>query len=143
MTTGIQCCYKCPDRHPGCHAKCERYQKEHADYLRRKEIEIISGRKYIISISLTALIIGGKYEYPLQHKFFLFWRFYRDIDFTHHIQSNEMRCYRMENALDKYCPLNPSEDQALLCSGEKCAWWGEDSQACLAVALVRAIKKRK
>lgn len=39
MTTGIQCCYKCPDRHPGCHAKCERYQKEHADYLRRKEIE--------------------------------------------------------------------------------------------------------
>lgn len=24
----------------------------------------------------------------------------------------------MENALDKYCPLNPSEDQALLCSGE-------------------------
>lgn len=39
MTTGIQCCYKCPDRHPGCHAKCELYQKEHADYLRRKEIE--------------------------------------------------------------------------------------------------------
>ncbi len=39
MTTGIQCCYKCPDRHPGCHAKCERYRKEHADYLRRKEIE--------------------------------------------------------------------------------------------------------
>ena len=39
MTTGIQCCYKCPDRHPGCYAKCERYRKEHADYLRRKEIE--------------------------------------------------------------------------------------------------------
>ncbi len=39
MTTGIQCCYKCPDRYPGCHAKCERYRKEHADYLRRKEIE--------------------------------------------------------------------------------------------------------
>lgn len=39
MTTGIKCCYKCPDRHPGCHAKCERYRKEHADYLRRKEIE--------------------------------------------------------------------------------------------------------
>lgn len=39
MTTGIQCCYKCPDRYPGCHAKCKRYQKEHADYLRRKEIE--------------------------------------------------------------------------------------------------------
>lgn len=39
MTTGIQCCYKCPDRYPGCHAKCERYKKEHADYLRRKEIE--------------------------------------------------------------------------------------------------------
>lgn len=39
MTTGIRCCYKCPDRHPGCHAKCERYQKEHTDYLRRKEIE--------------------------------------------------------------------------------------------------------
>jgi hypothetical protein len=39
MTTGIKCCYKCPDRHPGCHAKCERYQKEHADYLCRKAIE--------------------------------------------------------------------------------------------------------
>lgn len=39
MTTGIRCCYKCPDRHPGCHAKCERYRKEHADYLHRKEIE--------------------------------------------------------------------------------------------------------
>lgn len=49
----------------------------------------------------------------------------------------------MENALDKYCPLNPSEDQTLLCSGKKCAWWDEDSQACLTVALVRAIKKRK
>ena len=49
----------------------------------------------------------------------------------------------MENALDKYCPLNPSEDQTLLCFGEKCAWWDEDAQACLAIALVRAIKKRK
>jgi hypothetical protein len=49
----------------------------------------------------------------------------------------------MENALDKYCPLNPSEDQALLCSGEKCAWWDEDSQNCAAVMLARAIKKRK
>ena len=49
----------------------------------------------------------------------------------------------MENALDKYCPLNPSEDQALLCSGENCAWWDEDSQNCVAVVLARAIKKRK
>lgn len=49
----------------------------------------------------------------------------------------------MENTPDKYCPLNPSEDQVLLCSGEKCAWWDEDSQDCAALVLARAMKKRK
>lgn len=49
----------------------------------------------------------------------------------------------MENTPDKYCPLNPSEDQVLMCSLEKCAWWDEDSQACAAVVLARAMKKKE
>lgn len=35
----IHCCYKCPDRHLGCHGKCARYQKEREQYERRKEVE--------------------------------------------------------------------------------------------------------
>lgn len=32
----IDCCYKCEDRHMGCHSDCKKYnqqKKEHEDYL--------------------------------------------------------------------------------------------------------------
>ena len=35
----IKCCYGCPDRHTGCHAKCEKYQREREEYERQKELE--------------------------------------------------------------------------------------------------------
>ena len=35
----IKCCKDCvpPTRYPGCHAKCEKYIKEKAEYERQKE----------------------------------------------------------------------------------------------------------
>lgn len=30
-------CKGCPERHPGCHDKCEKYQAEKAEYQARKE----------------------------------------------------------------------------------------------------------
>ena len=35
----IKCCKDCvpPARYPGCHAKCEKYIKEKAEYERQKE----------------------------------------------------------------------------------------------------------
>lgn len=38
----IYCCNKCPDRHIGCHGKCEKYiaeNKKHKDYLKKKREE--------------------------------------------------------------------------------------------------------
>ena len=46
----------------------------------------------------------------------------------------------------KICPLSmscPKDTPICPCQEQRCAWWDADSQACLAVALVRAIKKRK
>ena len=28
----ITCCKDCPDRYPGCHAKCEKYIQQRAEY---------------------------------------------------------------------------------------------------------------
>ena len=38
MTSPIKSCYKCQDRHIGCHSKCKRYKQERAEYDRQKEI---------------------------------------------------------------------------------------------------------
>lgn len=38
MTSSIKCCYKCEDRHPGCHSECERYKQEREQYEKQKEI---------------------------------------------------------------------------------------------------------
>lgn len=35
----IRCCYGCPDRYAGCHAKCEKYQREKKEYERQKGFE--------------------------------------------------------------------------------------------------------
>lgn len=43
----------------------------------------------------------------------------------------------------KFCPLNPSEDEALTCISSKCAWWDEDSQSCAMLVLARAVKKAR
>lgn len=32
MRTRIDSCYQCPDRYPGCHAECEKYQKQKEEY---------------------------------------------------------------------------------------------------------------
>lgn len=47
----------------------------------------------------------------------------------------------MENKC--FCPLNPSEDTALPCCQEKCAWWDEDAQACAVLVIAKAARKRK
>lgn len=39
MTSSIKCCYKCEDRHLGCHSECERYKQEREQYEKQKEIE--------------------------------------------------------------------------------------------------------
>lgn len=39
MTSSIKCCYKCEDRHLGCHSECERYKQERERYEKQKEIE--------------------------------------------------------------------------------------------------------
>lgn len=36
MGLGIHCCKDCPDRIPGCHSKCQKYQTEKAQYERDK-----------------------------------------------------------------------------------------------------------
>lgn len=38
----ITCCYKCEDRHPGCHSTCDKYiqqKKEHAEFLEASKKE--------------------------------------------------------------------------------------------------------
>ena len=37
--SAIECCYGCPDRYAGCHAKCEKYQREREEHERQKELE--------------------------------------------------------------------------------------------------------
>lgn len=32
----IQCCYKCQERHVGCHGTCERYNNELEAHIKRK-----------------------------------------------------------------------------------------------------------
>lgn len=29
---GVTCCYQCPDRHPNCHSKCEKYIQQKAQW---------------------------------------------------------------------------------------------------------------
>lgn len=41
----------------------------------------------------------------------------------------------------KSCPLNPSTDEWLSCSQEKCAWWDEDAQECAVLSLSKSIRK--
>lgn len=46
----------------------------------------------------------------------------------------------------KICPLSMSGDYdcpLISCQEEKCGWWDEDAQACAAVVLAKAVKKRK
>lgn len=33
----IQCCYKCQERHVGCHGTCERYNDELEEHIKRKD----------------------------------------------------------------------------------------------------------
>lgn len=43
----------------------------------------------------------------------------------------------------KFCPMNPSEDEALTCCQDKCAWWDEDSQSCAMLVMAQAVKKAR
>lgn len=36
---GVTCCYQCPDRHPNCHSKCEKYIQQKAQWAEDKAKE--------------------------------------------------------------------------------------------------------
>ena len=46
----IRCCYGCPDRYAGCHAKCEKYQREKKEYERQKGFEKCQKAREVESI---------------------------------------------------------------------------------------------
>lgn len=49
----------------------------------------------------------------------------------------------MGNEPKKYCPLNASTGEVLICCQKRCAWWDEDAQECALLVIAKALKKRK